>query len=192
MKRTWRYIVVRSKASPERITKKQRVAEFALSRGWTRVGEAEWTELRRALPAISITTVRVGLKQTELPVDQPFRGVEQHTFEELADSLSQLSAVYATGTEPLRRTIRTEVIAAKDRARFASLNEKADPQKRAIKAEMVEWGLLSVPIKRPDPRCKAHQPGLDGRKRHPIGPVERQQLVEPRWSLHRGTSPVQR
>jgi hypothetical protein len=116
--------------------------KFALSRAWTRVGSQEWTELRLALPDVSIATMRAGLKQAGLPVEQPWRGVEQHTFEELADSLSGLSEVYAAGDEQLRRTVRTEVIAAKDRARFASLNAKVDAERRAMKAEMVEWMLV--------------------------------------------------
>ena len=67
--------------------------------------------------------------------------VAQHTFAELEASLKELSAVYA-GSPNLRRECRDTVIAAKDRARFASRIVKASELKRRIKAEMVEWMLV--------------------------------------------------
>lgn len=64
-----------------------------------------------------------------------------HTFRELEDSLRELSALYAEH-EDRRREYRDAVIAAKDRARFASRNMRASELKRRIKAEMVEWMLV--------------------------------------------------
>lgn len=142
MRRTSRYIVVRSKESPEKVTKGQRVAGFLHSRAWTHVGPAEWAALRESLPDISLTTLRAGLKESGLIVEQPWRGVEQHTLQELADSLKAMSAAYETGDPLIRQAARTEVITAKDRARFASRNAKVDPEKRALKVEMVEWMLV--------------------------------------------------
>jgi hypothetical protein len=63
------------------------------------------------------------------------------TFAELAASLSSLSRVYAE-REYLRRACRDTVIEAKDRARWASRNQRAAELKRRIKAEMVEWMLV--------------------------------------------------
>ena len=67
--------------------------------------------------------------------------VRQHTFGELEASLRELGLVYAARAE-LRRECRDAVIAAKDRARFASRNIKASELKRRIKTEMVEWMLV--------------------------------------------------
>lgn len=120
-----------------RATKKQRVLDLAAKRGWKTVGEAEWRELRTALPDISETTMR----SSGIRIAQPWRGVEQHTFEELESSLRELSEVYAARTD-LRRYCRDQVIAAKARARFVSSSEKAEEGKRLLKKEMAEWMLV--------------------------------------------------
>jgi hypothetical protein len=67
--------------------------------------------------------------------------VEQHTIEDLDASLRQFSEVYASQPH-LRRYCRDQVIAAKNRARFASRNDRVEPDKRRMKAEMVEWLLV--------------------------------------------------
>ena len=67
--------------------------------------------------------------------------VKQHTFAELEASLRELSELYAAHDQ-LRRACRDAVIEAKDRARFASRNQRASELKRTIKAEMVEWMLV--------------------------------------------------
>ncbi len=67
--------------------------------------------------------------------------VYQRNFGDLETSLNFLSRVYA-GREDLRRACRDVVIAAKDRARWASRNPRAADAKRRVKAEMVEWMLI--------------------------------------------------
>ncbi len=94
------------------------------------IGEAEWLELKAALPDISETTIRA----SGIPIAQPWCGVRQHTLDELEASLRELSEVYAEHPH-LRRTCREQVIAAKARARFLS-------RKSTLKAEMVEWMLV--------------------------------------------------
>jgi hypothetical protein len=86
--------------------------------------------LRAALPDVSETTVR----RSGLSIAQPWRGVAQHTIEELEESLRDLSAIYERRPD-LRRYCRDQVIAAKDRARYLS-------RIRSVKAEMVEWMLV--------------------------------------------------
>lgn len=115
------------------MTKKQRVLDFAAARGWTSIGEAEWTELKAALPDISESTIR----NAGLPLGQPWSGVAQHTLDELESSLRALSEVYGRRSD-LRRYCRDQVIAAKDRARWASRRE----DKRRLKTEMVDWMLV--------------------------------------------------
>ena len=111
--------------------------EFIAAQGWTRVGEAEWTELRKVFPKITLAQ----LLKAGIPVDQPVRGVEQHGFDELETSLVELAGIYAARPD-LRRVVREQVIAAKDRARGASRNSRVEEAVRQRKAEMLEWMLV--------------------------------------------------
>ena len=113
------------------------LGEFIAAQGWTRVGEAEWAELRKAFPKITPAQ----LLKAGIPVDQPVRGVEQHGFDELETSLIELARIYAVRPD-LRRLIRQQVIAAKDRARWASRNSRVEEPVRRRKAEMLEWMLV--------------------------------------------------
>lgn len=118
-------------------TKKQRVRDFAAARAWSLIGEAEWNQLKAALPDISETTIR----ESGVPLAPPWSGVAQHTLDDLDASLRKFSDVYASQPH-LRRYCRDQVIAAKARARFASVSGKVDESKRRLKAEMVEWMLV--------------------------------------------------
>ena len=69
-----------------------------------------------------------------ISIAQPWRGVTQHTIEELDQSLRELSSIYVLRPD-LRRYCRDQVIAAKDRARYLS-------RMRPLKAEMAEWMLV--------------------------------------------------
>ena len=120
-----------------RVSKKQRVLDFAAARGWAVIGEAEWTELRQALPDVSESVIQ----QAGLPVDAPWCGVRQHTFEELAASLLEYSAAYEARAD-LRRLCRDQVIAAKDRAKLVSVRESVAAETRERKAIMAEWMLV--------------------------------------------------
>ena len=107
--------------------------EFVAARGWTAIGESEWRELRAALPDISEATLR----ECGIPIEAPWCGANAHSFDELEQCLRELSRVFGERAD-LRRYCRDQVIAAKDRARWASKNEL----KRVMKAEMVEWMLV--------------------------------------------------
>jgi hypothetical protein len=122
---------------PPRTTKRQRVLDYASARGWTKIGEAEWNELRRELPDVS----EAAIPRCGIAVDAPWCGVRQHGLEELEESLRAFSCVYAE-REDLRRWCRDQVIAAKDRARWISRRAGGDEGLRARKAEMVEWMLV--------------------------------------------------
>jgi len=121
----------------KRIAKKQRVLNFAATHGWTRIGESEWNQLRHALPDISTSVIQ----QAGLPIDAPWCGVRQHTFDELEESLREFSAVYDARAD-LRRLCRERVIAAKDRAKWLSLRKTVDEETRVRKATMAEWMLV--------------------------------------------------
>jgi len=120
-----------------RIAKKQRVREFAAARGWQRIGESEWNELRAALPDISAATMR----QSGLPIGAPWCGVRQHTFEELEESLREFSATYEARPD-LRKLCREMIIAAKDRAKLLAHKSNIDQKVRDRKAAMAEWMLI--------------------------------------------------
>jgi hypothetical protein len=120
-----------------KITKKQRVLEFTAARGWVRVGECEWNELRDALPDVSAGTIQ----RSGLAMDAPWSGVHQHTFEELEASLREFSEIYESRPD-LRPFSRQQVIAAKDRAKFLATRDATDPETRNRKAAMAEWMLI--------------------------------------------------
>jgi hypothetical protein len=122
---------------PQKITKKQRVLDFASARGWTRIGESEWRKLREALPDVSVNVIQ----QSGLSVDAPWCGVHQHTFEELEQSLREFSEIYESRPD-LRYFSRQQVIAAKDRAKFLALRITPDAETRERKAAMAEWMLI--------------------------------------------------
>jgi hypothetical protein len=120
-----------------RVTKKQRVLDFVAARGWDVVGETEWREIRSALSDIPEKTIR----ESGIPIRAPWRGVAVHSLDELEASLRELTQVYETRAD-LRRYARDQVIAAKDRARWASKSPRVEESKRRMKAEMVEWMLV--------------------------------------------------
>jgi hypothetical protein len=113
------------------------VLNLAEMRGWTRIGETEWAELRSALPDVSASVIQ----QSGLPADVPWSGVRQHTFEDLEKSLREFSAIYESRPD-LRRFTRQQVIVAKDRAKFLAARNTVDAETRARKAAMAEWMLI--------------------------------------------------
>ena len=118
--------------------KRAQFEEMLAARQWTAIHAAEWESLRQQF---SESSLREWLAEAGVPVDQPFRGVETKTLEALEDSLAAMGELYERDAGA-RKNCRAVVIAAKDRTRFASKNQKVDPAKRALKAEMVEWMLV--------------------------------------------------
>ena len=125
---------------------KQRLREFLATRQPVAITEAVWRELFANLAPVSESYLRELLRATGLPFDQPYAGIRQHTFEELADSLAGMGAIYAeamrAGDRERARYCRRQVIAAKDRAKFSAANPRTAPEKRAQKEEMVRWMLV--------------------------------------------------
>lgn len=110
------------------------------------ITEAVWQEIARRLAPVSESYLRDLLRATGLPFDQPYAGIRQHTFEELEASLDSMREVYmaakAAGDGPRARHCRRQVIAAKDRARFAAQNSRTTPEKQVEKEEMAQWMLV--------------------------------------------------
>jgi hypothetical protein len=120
-----------------RVSKRQRARDYVAEHGWSRIGEAEWAELRAALPDVSETTLR----ECGVPIDSPWRGIHQHTLDELEASLVEFSEVYEHRPD-LHTACRAQVIAAKDRARWLSRSPRIDAEKRQLKTEMTDWLLV--------------------------------------------------
>lgn len=125
---------------------KQSLREYLAAEHPPGITEAVWLELLRRFAPVSESYLRDLLRDTGLPFDQPYAGVRQHTFEELEDSLRELSETYraamAAGDRDRARSCRRVVIAAKDRAKFLTANPRTSETKRAEKAEMAEWMLV--------------------------------------------------
>lgn len=120
-----------------RSTNKATVREIIKQNHWTRIGETEWKILGASVPNL----VTANLHDAGTPVDPPWEGVRQHTFEELESSLRAFTDIYA-GREDLRQFCRAEVIRAKDHARLAARNSRVSRDKRKLKQEMVDWMLV--------------------------------------------------
>lgn len=116
---------------------KQRVRNYIAERAWTVIDESEWAQLRAAFPDASEATLR----GCGVPIEAPWSGVASQTLAGLEESLFAFSRIYADRPD-LRRYCRDQVIAAKDRARWAAKSSRVEESKRRLKSEMVEWMLV--------------------------------------------------
>jgi hypothetical protein len=101
----------------------------------TRIGEAEFSQLRAALAPVSDSYLRKLVRECGVPLHPMVEGVRQSTFEELETTLLQLFEEYEQSDAARRMAVRRLVITAKDHARLAARN----PEKRADKEEMILW-----------------------------------------------------
>jgi hypothetical protein len=127
-------------------SKKALLAEYLKERNLSQVTEREWREIVATLAPISESYLRRLLADTAIPVEQPFSGVRQKTFEELESSLIAMGEVYIrakeTGGRARTQQCRNAVIQAKDHARFAARSPKVSPDKKGQKEEMIQWMLV--------------------------------------------------
>jgi len=125
---------------------KRRLRDYLEAEQPAGITEAVWRDLLERLAPVSESYLRELLRSTGLPFDQPYAGVRQHTLDELEQSLREMLEVYrdavAADDRERARYCRRQVIAAKDRAKFAAANPKFDDARRAQKQEMVEWMLV--------------------------------------------------
>ena len=124
---------------PSASSVKQRLRDWLAANQPPAITEAVWRALLSELAPVSESYLRDLLRATGLPFEQPWAGVRQHTFAELEQSLRDMLDVYrdaiAAADRDRARYCRRQVIAAKDRARFAA-------NKKPEKAEMAEWMLV--------------------------------------------------
>jgi hypothetical protein len=127
-------------------SRKKTLQEFLAGAQITAIGVAEWQAALRTLAPVSESYLRDLLRETGLPFAQPFAGIRQKSFTELEQDLREMLAIYLAamraGDRQRARYCRRQVIAAKDRARFAAHNPKTSPEKKAQKEEMAQWMLV--------------------------------------------------
>lgn len=115
--------------------------QWIASRHPSRIGPAEWDEVRTALEPVSPSYLRRLLRdladETGLELDPAVEGVRQQDFPTLKRSLIGLTETYQASSKSRRQHIRALVIEAKDHARLAGRS----PDKTATKKEMVLWML---------------------------------------------------
>jgi hypothetical protein len=127
-------------------SKKTRLREYLAERNLTAIAEREWRALATHLAPVSDSYLRRLLADMGIPVEAPFGGVRQKTFDELERSLLELEEAYTraseTGDRARAQQCRNTVIQAKDHARLAARSPKTSPEKKAQKEEMVQWLLV--------------------------------------------------
>ena len=115
--------------------------QWIATRQPSRIGPAEWDQMRAALEPVSPSYLRRLLRElaeeTGLELDPTVEGVRQQDFPALKRSLIGLTHAYEASSAAERQQIRALVIEAKDHARLAGRN----PDKSATKKEMVLWML---------------------------------------------------
>ena len=127
----------RLRSTNMRSTSKSKIQGIVASNHWTRIGESERAALLVLIPDLT----SADLKRIDIPVDEPWQGVNQKTFDDLESSLVAFCEIYSSRPD-LRPFCRREVIRAKDHARLASRNRHSSEEKRRVKSEMVEWMLI--------------------------------------------------
>ena len=125
---------------------KRQLGEYLAAQRPPAITEALWNDLLQRFTPVSESYLRELLRATNLPFEQPYAGIRQHTFEELEQSLGEMLQVYAgamaAGDRQRARYCRRQVIGAKDRARFLSRDPRTAPERKAQKEEMVQWMLV--------------------------------------------------
>jgi hypothetical protein len=99
-----------------------------------------------ALAPISESYLRHLLADSGVPVEAPFGGVRQKTFQELEQSLIEMEEAYrrarAAGDRQRTTLCRNAVIEAKDHARLSARSPNTGAETRSMKEEMVNWMLV--------------------------------------------------
>ena len=126
--------------------KKALLSEYLQEKRLTSVTAADWRELLRRLAPISESYFRRIVRDIGVPVEAPYGGVNQRTFEELEQSLVEMERVYSaareSGDQAQAQYARNTVIEAKEHARFAARSSKTSLEKKMEKEEMIQWMLV--------------------------------------------------
>jgi hypothetical protein len=127
-------------------SKKRRLEEYLGENHLAAVTERDWHAIIERLAPVSEGYLRHLLAETGIPVEQPFAGVRQKSFEELERSLIEMEEVYSrarsSGDRGRAQVCRNVVIQAKDHARLAARSPKVSPEKKLEKEEMIRWMLV--------------------------------------------------
>lgn len=126
-------------------SKRETLRAYVEARRPSRITEADFDELLRALAPVSEGYLRRLLRETGIPLAPLVGGIRQDSFERLEDTLTEMRGEYAAavgaGDAPRARACRRAVITAKDHARFSLRSPKLAAEQRVAKEEMVLWML---------------------------------------------------
>lgn len=106
-----------------------------------RVEMHDFDALLTHLGPVSEPDLRRLLRESGAELHPLAAGVDQEDFPALRTSLERLAEFYEAGDAAARRAARAVVITAKDHAKLAARNTRVAEDRRAEKAQMVEWML---------------------------------------------------
>lgn len=125
---------------------KTRLEEYLSHRAAGPLTEEEWGQLRRLFASSSPSYLRRLLRRSGVALAPLVEGVRQDTFEDLERTLLALLREYeearSAGNAGRQKQCRQAVIEAKDHARWAARRPSVSENRKAIKAEMIQWMLV--------------------------------------------------
>jgi hypothetical protein len=119
----------------------EKLAKWLQERAPTRVELEDFEELTKLLGPVTESSLRRLLRASGVLLHPLVAGVNQDSFDALAETLLALADWYERDGASGRRLARSIVIVAKDHAKLAARNERVGAGKRAEKREMAEWML---------------------------------------------------
>jgi hypothetical protein len=121
---------------PRSETKRARLKQWIEEHLPTCIDGAAFAEIRASIGPVSESYLRLMVRDLQLPMSADVEGVVTSCLTDLRRTLTALAHEYASG----RKDVRAIVIDAKNRLKWAEARA-TDPQKKAIRAEMVLWTM---------------------------------------------------
>lgn len=123
------------------MSKRGRVEAFLHGSGVDLIDLGVWERLRQIIGPVSDSYLRKLVRASGIAMAPMVEGVCQGSLPELERTLIALQHDYESENAETRRKCRALVIAAKDHARWALRKGGIDPDRKAIKDEMLLWML---------------------------------------------------
>lgn len=123
---------------PPRSSKRSRLPELLGTRA-DPLDESAWNYLKQQLGPISDSYLRRLLREANVSMSPLVEGVRQNSLGDLHRSLAQLSEIYNQSPPSGQRRIRTLVIEAKEKARWALRREQSNDEKLRLRKEILLW-----------------------------------------------------
>jgi hypothetical protein len=123
-------------------SKKARLEAYLVERKPARIDETVWSELEAQLAPVSSSYLRELLRSAGVPLDPLIEGVRQDSLEEAKQTLTALTRAYSESSEERRVRVRAAVIESKDRLRWSLKRDSGNPERRALKEEILLWTMI--------------------------------------------------